>query len=381
MICAGPAALHLFPYCKGLAPQMQDPRRARRRPDSAKTLDNIYCKTYNKYRNKWLGKGAMGLQNTAMVRQENCRAIWRAVRLLGAATKKEVAGRTGLSFSTCSALINEMVRGGALTALVEQRAACGRPSLAYCINAGYRLLLCMRLEQQGTEFVLRRTLRDLCGAEVAHSESRCADAGALAALRAACAQDCAGGRVGIIGVGLPGVVRRGGQVLSCDCRSLAGVDLPRELGALTGLPVLCENDINLCAYGLDRQNGYAEADSIAVVSCYRGILPGAGLVVDGRIVRGTTDFAGEISALPLPESAPLTRLAMQIACIAAVVDPALVAVVGDGCDDAALPQLRRLLNGLLPPDHRPELTRLDDLSSAADGLVRLCLQQLENEAL
>ena len=65
-----------------------------------------------------------------------------------------------------------------------------------------------------------------------------------------------------------------------------------------GKHVVIENDMNLIAYGFYQAGEYEESTSIAVVSFFKDNWPGSGIIVDGHIIHGNTNFAGEVSYLP-----------------------------------------------------------------------------------
>lgn len=322
----------------------------------------------------------MAAQDTAALRRENGRLIRRAIQSAGAATKKDVMARTGLSFSTCNSLINAMVRRGLLLSAGDARPGeTGRPSLVYRLDPDYRHFFCVRLEPQGKSCTLLGIRRDLNGRALGQSTAQCPAGEVLSALPTFCADGCRGGAVGLVGVSVPGVVGRDGRIGSCDCAALTGANLAELLRKTLHIPAVCENDMNLTAWGLAGQE--ERADSVAVLSAGREVAQGAGLVVEGKIVRGHTNFAGELSCLPVMGETSLARLAYQIAWIACLVDPAQVAVLGDRCAPGELPALRALVCRLLPPAHCPQLTVLAGKDSEEAGLTRLCLQTLDRELL
>ncbi|MGX5680097.1 ROK family protein [Schumannella luteola] len=107
-----------------------------------------------------------------------------------------------------------------------------------------------------------------------------------------------------IGVGVPGSVDRQGNGL-VDSAQLGwqqvpvGATLRREFS----LPVLVENNVNALAvaerlYGLGRQH-----ENFLVVTIGTGV--GAGIVVDGVVLRGHAGGAGEIGHIPVLEDGPL----------------------------------------------------------------------------
>ena len=320
--------------------------------------------------------------NTMSVRQENYRAIRRAVKTLGVATKKDVMQWTGLSFSTCNNLMNDLVESRQMLTLQEIRPGeTGRPSLAYQLNAQYMLVLCVIIERRQAGSRLLLTVTDLYGQELKTAVHDRAEVDETAVFDAVREMTALYENIGMLGFSVPGIIAPDGTVLECDCGRLKGANLVQRSMEELGLCAICENDMNLMAYGMDEQDDCAETGSVAVVADYRDVPSGAGLVADGKILRGNTNFAGEISFLPAKELPHLERLAFQIACIAAVIDPALVAISGDQCRPGDLAQIVRALQKWIPPEHCPEIRMLEDRAGGCKGLVRLCLEKMENGEL
>lgn len=95
-----------------------------------------------------------------------------------------------------------------------------------------------------------------------------------------------------IGAGVPGLVDRGGNLRFAP--NLPGVvELPvaARLGEQTGLPVRVDNDATCALWG-EHEAGVAQgADDVLLVTLGTGI--GGGLLLDGRLARGTNGFGGE----------------------------------------------------------------------------------------
>jgi predicted NBD/HSP70 family sugar kinase len=138
----------------------------------------------------------------------------------------------------------------------------------------------------------------------------------------------AGTRLLGIGVGVPGSVDRQGSG-TVDSTQLGwnqvplGATLRRELG----LPVLVENNVNALAmaerlYGTGRLHR-----TFLVVTIGTGV--GAGLVVDGVVLRGASGGAGEIGHTPVLEDGPLCSCGNR-GCLEAVIgEDALVRTAHD----------------------------------------------------
>ncbi|KAA9151738.1 ROK family protein [Microbacterium lushaniae] len=120
-----------------------------------------------------------------------------------------------------------------------------------------------------------------------------------------------------VGVGVPGNVEEQ-AVGTVDSTQLGwqrvplGEALRRELD----LPVLVENNVNALAIA-EALHGQARGhENVLVLTIGTGV--GAGLVVDGRVLRGRSGGAGEIGHVPVEEDGPLCQCGGH-GCLEAVV--------------------------------------------------------------
>lgn len=97
-----------------------------------------------------------------------------------------------------------------------------------------------------------------------------------------------------IGMGCPGGIyptdRRVSQ--SPNFPGWHDVDLVGPLAGLTGLPVALDNDANVAAYGEFRCGIGRDVDSMVLLTLGTGI--GGGVILEGKIWRGTWGMAGEV---------------------------------------------------------------------------------------
>jgi glucokinase len=105
--------------------------------------------------------------------------------------------------------------------------------------------------------------------------------------------------IGAIGIGVPGTVDPTTGVIgeSHHTAELTGQHLGHSLGERFGIPAFVDNDVNALGlsewmFGLGRG-----ARSLVVLAAGTGI--GAGIVLDGRLVRGAGGYAGEFGHAPV----------------------------------------------------------------------------------
>lgn len=90
---------------------------------------------------------------------------------------------------------------------------------------------------------------------------------------------------------------------------------------LLGVPVLCENDANLGALGEAAFGAGRGRASLVFVKLGRNV--GSGLVLDGRLLRGASGFAGELCHVQVREDGALCHCGGR-GCLSTLVGPSLL---------------------------------------------------------
>ncbi|MDP9027197.1 MAG: ROK family protein [Actinomycetota bacterium] len=109
---------------------------------------------------------------------------------------------------------------------------------------------------------------------------------------------------GAIGVGVPGTVDpASGRVAHAVNLGLDGLALGDELAARLRVRVRIENDVNAAALGVFHLRGHGPDHSMAYLNLGTGLA--AGLVLGGRLWRGSRGTAGEIGHIPVDSAGPL----------------------------------------------------------------------------
>ncbi|WP_020672933.1 ROK family transcriptional regulator [Amycolatopsis nigrescens] len=242
------------------------------------------------------------------MRARNLEVVLGEVARAGPLTRAALAELTGLTKSTVSKLVGDLIEAGILTESGPVRdGERGRPgvevrlsgerlaSLGLEVNVDY-LAACL-LDLAGTVRLRRRLDRDNRGADPAE---------VLACLRSL-AEELLGAanRLGLSVAGaslaVSGTVEDG---LLSNAPNLGWRDVrAAELLALP-LPVELDNEANLAALGELWFGAGAERDFL-YVSGEIGI--GAGLVVDGSLFRGPHGFAGELGHVVVSPTGPPCR--------------------------------------------------------------------------
>jgi fructokinase len=102
---------------------------------------------------------------------------------------------------------------------------------------------------------------------------------------------------GTVGIGIPGAESRG-LIKNANSTWLIGKPLAKDLEAALGRPVRLENDAN--CFALSEASDGAGKGAAVVFGVILGTGVGAGIVVDGKIIRGANAIAGEWGHNPMP---------------------------------------------------------------------------------
>ena len=248
-------------------------------------------------------------------RGRNRDRVTAALREAGAASRSELARRTGMSRTTVSSIVAELEAAGVLVEREDDPGASprgGRPPrrLSFSRSAGVAV---------GIDFGKRHlgvAAADLSHAILAEAQRPVrAEDPAEAGLDAAVVlveevmEEAGVTREQVVGVGLglPGPIdRRSGRVGSSSILpGWVGVRAADELGKRLALPVAVDNDANLGALAELHWGAAAGRKDVAYLKISTGI--GAGLVLDGRVYHGTGGLAGEIGHAIVDEQGPVCR--------------------------------------------------------------------------
>ncbi|MFG6416501.1 ROK family protein [Roseateles sp. DC23W] len=250
----------------------------------------------------------------AQLKRGNRMAIVRQLRVHPGQSRVELANALGLTKSTVSALVRELIdEGWLLERDVLVTGDLGRRPTPLFVDPTRLLLL-------GTQVgigVVRVVLTSLTG-EILQARSASYDTeldveaciGELTRtmLTVAARRDAAQQIIGI-GVGLPGGVDQARDQLVFAPhvhwhQVPFGALLREALRAtpLAGVPVFMQNDADVAALGETEFNASPDADPLLLVLVGEGV--GAGLVVGGRLLTGARGLAGEVGHMVLQIDGP-----------------------------------------------------------------------------
>jgi len=260
-----------------------------------------------------------------LIREINQALVLNAIRTHGALSRTEIAQQTRVSLPTISEITAELIEAGLLYEQSTGASTGGRRPVLLALNARAGYAIGLKL----TEETLIGVLTDLDASIVArHSapltgsvpEQVTASIGDLVAALV----PAAGGRpIFGVGVGMAGVIDRDRNLVR-HATYFGWHDLPfgQLLERALDMPVIVDNDVNaLTAAEQWFGAGRGVADFV-VISIGRGV--GLGMVLDGRLYRGSRGGAGEFGHTTVVPDGPRCACGKRGCLEALISDPAIV---------------------------------------------------------
>jgi predicted NBD/HSP70 family sugar kinase len=245
-----------------------------------------------------------------LLRGMNDRAALDMLLAHGPLSRTRLGELTGLSKPTASQLLARLERAGLVVATGISEGAPGRNAQLYEVNPGCAYVAALDV----TPSRMTAAVADISGRVVGRAEVRTRrGTGVTAQQHVVDVLDEAVVEPGLdrtdlhrVVIGTPGAFDPMTGLLRY-ARHLSGwhdPDLLPRIAEAAGVPVEGENDVNLAAIA-ERETGRAVGiDDFVLLWADEGL--GAAIVIDGRLHGGASGGAGEVGFLPLPGT-PLVR--------------------------------------------------------------------------
>lgn len=251
------------------------------------------------------------------LRELNRQRVVDALRERGTASRAEIARVTGLSRSTVSSIVGDLMEAGLVSEQDDATGVAhgdqgGRPPVPLSLNKSAGVAL-------GVDFGhthLRVAVADLshevlaeAGREldVDHSAEEGLDAAGKMVGDVLKEAGVDRDRVIGVGMGLPGPINSATGTVgsSAILPGWVGVDAAQEMTRRLGLAVQVENDANLGALGEFVWGAGRGHSELVYIKLSSGV--GAGLLLSGRLYRGAGGTAGEIGHTPAQHGEAICR--------------------------------------------------------------------------
>jgi predicted NBD/HSP70 family sugar kinase/biotin operon repressor len=250
----------------------------------------------------------------ALLRESNRDKVLQALRTLGVASRPEVARHTGLSRSTVSTIVAELVDEGLIVGRANgrrQAAGSGRPPALIALNPSGGMAVGIDFGKRHLSIALADLSHEIVAEErvVLSADYQAEEAMVTAAKRVErLLTEAATDRSRVVGVGMgiPGPIHESGLVgSSAILPGWVGAAPQQRMSQLLELPVKVGNDASLGALAEYVWGAGRGAGVVVYLKLATGI--GSGIVIDGLLFEGVGGTAGEIGHTTIDDEGDLCR--------------------------------------------------------------------------
>lgn len=241
----------------------------------------------------------------SLMREMNTSIVMDTIRLCAPLSRAELAARTGLTRSTVSIIVDDLIDRGFVQETTREDTKIGRPGMLLQFNPEGGCAVGVEI---GVDFI-SVILTNFIGQVLWRRRQSTGEQEQISALQGV--EDVInealeyGRQLGLrplgIGVGAPGLVdaRQGKLVFAPN---LHWVDVPLRLIWMRrfNLPVFVENEANCGCLGEYFYGAAHNAKNFIYLKT--GIGLGGGVMIDGKLFRGASGFAGEIGHITIYKS-------------------------------------------------------------------------------
>ena len=269
------------------------------------------------------------------LRDRNRERVVEVLRERGRVSQADIARVTGLSRTTVHTLVAELKDSGVLheaeTGVPDVRG--GRPAVLLMLRHSRQAVVGIDFGHSHVGVAVADIGHNVlaerrCDLDVSHDARTALDAAARMVDEALAEAEVDRKSVIAAGIGIPGPVDRSTGTAGSPTilPGWIGVRIGDEMHDRLGVPVEIENDANLGALAELTWGAGRECSNFVYIKVATGI--GAGLVIDGKLLRGATGTAGEIGHTTLDESGALCYCGNR-GCLETVASgPAIIKLVG-----------------------------------------------------
>ncbi|KHL93432.1 ROK family transcriptional regulator [Paenibacillus sp. IHB B 3415] len=321
--------------------------------------------------------------NALVIREVNMNLVRQVLKEHGQATKRQIAGVSGLSVVTVGTVLQLLEAQNEVLAGAQVSSSGGRPAQQYIYNDEYALALILFTHEEQDVIYIHRTVVTLAGRTLFEDNTAVSgvDLAAFEVVIDSSLQMYP--LIQAIGLGLPGAEVEGQMVVS-DYEALRGVPVAEHFRHRYGKPVVIENDVNAAVIGYCRR---MKEETASVVYLYfpDRFAPGAGIFIGGKLYKGKRGFAGEVANIPLGIAwgdggliasfeALTDAIAKLSAAVSSVLNPDVVVLYGSFLNEEHLLSVEKKCGASLPYPAIPRVRMSDDF--AADYIQGMIVQTL-----
>lgn len=324
------------------------------------------------------------------------RGIRKSLLELGSATKLELSNLLEVSLPTVSKFLSQMAEEGEIRLVGLDESSGGRRAKRYTYNPEFALGLAIFLEKSETNYTVFNCIGEIKAQ--GKTPSVLVDDG-LDSLTMFIEKIMTNHpKISSIAIGVPGSVENGKIFYIPGYEQFQHFNLKAYYEDHFSVPVIVENDMNAAVLGYHNTSGMKDRQSL--IYLYSGKNgPGAGIMINGDVVRGSTFFSGEVSFVPIYDNQnfrqalenssdskkwinkeyELDAIGRLIASFVSIINPHTIIFCNNEMDKMSLDKVAISCSKYIPIEHLPKLTVSNWEQDYLDGLQSLGLDLMLNE--
>lgn len=327
------------------------------------------------------------MNNSADIRRENKKKIYRFMLDGRQYTKQQVSIGTGLSAATCNTLLNDMQMQDIVIGSSKQSGEVGRHSMLYQIRDDHECYLAIHFFVEKGSKIIETIIFSATGKILSKKRKRYEVVDYRQVQKIIDTMIKAYPNLAQIIVGTPSIAEHG-IIKHCDILELENISLKTDLENCFGLPAAVENDMHHKAYGYCRKtNNENEVITLAYYPSH--VLPGTVTIHKGTIIRGANGFAGMTGFLPydvnrmeqiemLEPQSCLPFIVKSIIAVIVLHNPGIIVLTGDLINEIMVEKVKKICMEDIPQEYMPQFLIVDSFDEYYyEGMYQLAVDRKE----
>lgn len=326
--------------------------------------------------------------NALVMKELNINLVRRTLKQQQVATKHQIAAATGLSVVTVASIVQTLVEANEVFDDGQVASGGGRPAQCFRFNENHAHVLVLFTHEQDGLDVLHLCVANLNGVCIYEMNTPLADIHlhTFEPYIDAVLEEYA--TIRALGFGLPGV-ELNGRVVFMDYPALTDTDFLKHYETRYQLPVRIENDVNAASVGYCKQQPTETEAAMLYLYFPEKYPPGGGIYINGALYKGHSNYAGEISQMPLginwSDPTLYTSVARfceaittLIAAISMLLNPQSVILYSPSLTEEHRQDIQHRCNARLPVHAIPQISLASDFTrDYQNGMIQQTLALLE----
>lgn len=327
------------------------------------------------------------------LKQVNLSRVRKVIKENGSATRAEIVNATKISVTTVRTLLTEMLENNEIAEAGQDESIGGRRAVRYVLKKDrfYGAAFCLDFDNRSVHYLIV----DIYG-NIRETGILPDNQDAVAAICSFLDDRFARMEIRSIGIGVSGIVNGMEYLTMNEKGELETFQIGEKIRKRYQVPVLLENDLNAITLGFGRcylkrfPDVKCENINMAYLYFDKTCLS-AGFLSDGRILRGSNHFAGELGlftvndtkrldeilALPLTDEQYARLVAKIIEAVCCFLNPQYIAVGGESFREESIALICEYFDGMLPAKMSAEiLYAADKWEDYYEGMAYLTAGQI-----